>query len=308
MKEHTNASAVYIGKLVAPKKGIVDGDDDQAHIDESSDKIIHFLHANEEHKFMVDQVLHKSSGLTFDVFNDKLDEEGKVIEKEDLDHVLIKEVVREPRIHFFKVPRLGSYMAIRLEYDSCLFVEAYNDGIRDALSCKDRLKEQEEHKKEHEEKEKDRKEECEANDQVYERDEGTWPDVKPKAFTTQKVQYVVCLNTLGQDREFSADEIKYALDTAKLYRNEWERIEMDNLRKDIELKLSNMEAERVYKETNEALDVAAAEARAEEATAQQEGQEPMDEFQKSQAVKKHKWDLLTKMFYDPDGAAQYAKN
>ena len=34
----------------------------------------------------------------------------------------------------------------------------------------------------------------------------------------------------------------------------------------------------------------------------------MDEFQKSQAIKKNKWDSLTKMFYDPDGAAQMQKN
>ena len=69
-----------------------------------------------------------------------------------------------------------------------------------------------------------------------------------------------------------------------------------------------MEAEKLYKETNEALDIAEAEKRAEEATAQQEGQEPMDEFQKTQAVKKAKWDLLTKMFYDPEGASAHQKN
>lgn len=93
-----------------------------------------------------------------------MDEEGKVIEKTELDHILVKEVVREPRIHFFKVPKLGSYLAVRLEYQSCLSVEAYNDGVKDALSIRERLREQEELKKEHEEKEKDRREECEAND------------------------------------------------------------------------------------------------------------------------------------------------
>jgi len=85
--------------------------------------------------------LTKGKGLTFDVFNDKTDEEGKVVESEDLNHVLVKEVVREPRIHFFKVPKLGSYLAIRLEYNSCLFVESYNDGIQNALSCRERIKE-----------------------------------------------------------------------------------------------------------------------------------------------------------------------
>lgn len=34
----------------------------------------------------------------------------------------------------------------------------------------------------------------------------------------------------------------------------------------------------------------------------------MDEFQKSQAVKKAKWDFLTKMFYDPEGSIQFQKN
>lgn len=91
------------------------------------------------------------------MFTDKTDEEGKVIEQEDLPHVLVREVVREPRIHFFKVPKLGSYMAIRLEYDSCLFVESYNDGIRDAISCRERMVEQDEAKRKHEEEEEDRK-------------------------------------------------------------------------------------------------------------------------------------------------------
>ena len=104
----------------------------------------------------------------------------------------------------------------------------------------------------------------------------------------------MCLNTLGQDREFTADETRFALDTAKFYRDEWERIEKENLTKDIQRKMDNMEAERVYKEVNEGLDQAEAEKRAEEATQIAEGQEPLDEFQKAQAVKKAKWDLFTK--------------
>mmetsp|Transcript_19643 Transcript_19643/g.26566 ORF Transcript_19643/g.26566 Transcript_19643/m.26566 type:complete len:92 (+) Transcript_19643:1134-1409(+) len=68
-----------------------------------------------------------------------------------------------------------------------------------------------------------------------------------------------------------------------------------------------MEAERIYKETHEPMDQSEADKRAEEAVALQEGQEPMEEFQRNQALKKHKWDLLTKMFYDPEGAVQHAR-
>ena len=97
---------------------------------------------------MVDKVLKKSDGLTFDVFNDKPEEEGKE-PSTDPEHILIKEVVREPRMHFFKVPRLGSYLAVRLEYDSCLSIDAYDAGVKDAISVKERIQEQEDQKKAH---------------------------------------------------------------------------------------------------------------------------------------------------------------
>ena len=142
LKKFTNASATYVGKLVSPKKPIDEGDNDSSHIDNQSDQVIHFTNANEEHSFIVDKMLSKGLGLTFDVFTDKPVEEGKEpAETDDLNHILVPEVVREPKMHFFKVPRLGSYLAIRLEYESCLFVDAYNAGITDALSCAERKKE-----------------------------------------------------------------------------------------------------------------------------------------------------------------------
>ena len=76
LQRFSGASAVYIGKLVSPKKTIKDSDDDNAHVDETSEKIIQFSHADEDHQFLVDEVLRKGNGLTFDVFEDKVDEEG----------------------------------------------------------------------------------------------------------------------------------------------------------------------------------------------------------------------------------------
>ena len=104
LKQYTGSEAVYIGKLVQPKKPIEEGDNDDAHIDKTSDQIIHFSHANSEHSFLVDQTLKKSEGLTFDVFTDKqpeVDADGKPIVSDDPEHLIIKEVVREPRMHFY---------------------------------------------------------------------------------------------------------------------------------------------------------------------------------------------------------------
>ena len=192
---------------MSPKNPIKDADDDSAHIDEASEKIVQFTHADEEHKFLVDETLSKDKGLTFDVFKDQFDEEGKLIEQAELNHVLVKEVVREPRIHFYKVPRLGSYLAVRLEYNSCLSVEAYNDGVKDALKVREDRAAQEEAKREHLEREKEREEEMANNEngEEYVLDPGTWPEINCKPYTTQKIQYVVCLNTLGQDREFTQE-------------------------------------------------------------------------------------------------------
>ncbi len=52
--------------------------------------------------------------------------------------VLVPEVVREPRMHFFRVPRLGSYLAIRLEFQSCLFEEAFDAGLADYLNLQEK--------------------------------------------------------------------------------------------------------------------------------------------------------------------------
>ena len=41
-----------------------------------------------------------------------MEEEKEVLPK----HILIPEVVREPRIHYYDVPKLGSYLTIKLEY------------------------------------------------------------------------------------------------------------------------------------------------------------------------------------------------
>jgi hypothetical protein len=61
-------------------------------------------------------------------------------------NVCVKEVVREPRMRYFKVPRLGSYMAVLLKYDSCLFEEALDAGFEDFIDCHNKRQEQDKEK------------------------------------------------------------------------------------------------------------------------------------------------------------------
>jgi len=57
----------------------------------------------------------------------------------------------------------------------------------------------------------------------------------------------VCLNTLGQDREFTADEIKFAQRTVRDYAAQWESVERKNLEADVQLRLASIAADLEYK-------------------------------------------------------------
>jgi len=48
-------------------------------------------------------------------------------------HIYVKEVVREPKMHFYKVPRLGAFMAVPLVYNSCLTEEALDNAVADFI-------------------------------------------------------------------------------------------------------------------------------------------------------------------------------
>lgn len=92
---------------------------------------------------MIGKVLTPEEGISHDVFKDAEEEEEVQPEEENLEegaeankkvkdddilktmkHIYVSEVVREPRIHFYKVPRLGSFLAIPLIYKSCLHSNA----------------------------------------------------------------------------------------------------------------------------------------------------------------------------------------
>lgn len=62
------------------------------------------------------------------------EEEGKPI------YLKVDEVVREPGIRYFKVPKLGSYLAIKLEYNSCLYEDAFMEAVDDYLDVEQKNK------------------------------------------------------------------------------------------------------------------------------------------------------------------------
>jgi len=105
--------------------------------------------------------------LTFDVFkeDEPVEEQQEEVNEEEGEeakpakepeevfpkHTYVSEVVREPRVHFYRVPRLGAYLAVKLEYESCLYEGALDAAIADYFDVQKRREDQDKERKEYEE-------------------------------------------------------------------------------------------------------------------------------------------------------------
>ena len=90
-------------------------------------------------------------------------------------------------MHYYKVPKLGSYLAIKLEYESCLFEDAYDEAIDNYNAVNDKFKQQEIEKNEWELNQNEmEKERLEAGEE-YEREEKEWYSYEYAPFKTEKV-------------------------------------------------------------------------------------------------------------------------
>ena len=49
-----------------------------------------------------------------------------------------------------------------------------------------------------------------------------WERIEEKAYATKKKRYVVCVDTIGQDREMLESERRFVLETVKKFRGIWE--------------------------------------------------------------------------------------
>lgn len=156
------------------------------------------------------------------------------------------------------MPRLGSYLAIKLEYDSCLSEEAFDAAVINFMEVEAKRAEQDKERREFEDQQAAKKQEFEENEenagQEFQGEERTWEEISYEPFKTEKVQYVVCLDTMGQDRKYSEEEKLAALRTVQSFRDRWEVVEKNNLEADVRKKLDRFDYDRAYKETYEALD------------------------------------------------------
>lgn len=261
-----------MGKLERPRVKIEDKDNDRAHKDREAPKVVKFMFASPaDHSYLVEKTLKPNQGIAHGVFIEKESpaekeaaaegnegEEGEKSMVKDgppkdelmdiLYHIYVPEVVREPAVHFYRVPRLGAMLAVPLEYNSCLSEKALDQSIIDYQAYLKAVEEQAKLKRDWDEETERIREEKEKAGESFFQDERVWPAIEEQPFLTKKKQFVVILDTLGQDREFTVEQRRFALDTVKNFAGIWERRDAENLTTDRNLRLQMAEMDKEYVE------------------------------------------------------------
>ena len=125
-------------------------------------------------------------------------------------------------MNFQRVPKLGAFMAIPLVYNSCLFNESLTESVANFQDVTARQKQQDEDMEHWETQQHSAREHAVNQGTEYEEEEKEWPDINLEEFRTQEEKYVVCLDTMGQDREISDEQKEFALTTIERFIQIWE--------------------------------------------------------------------------------------
>lgn len=244
IKVSTFSAAGYIGLLEKIKRPVTDLDDDKAHIEDDAPLVLRYITASENSHWMIGQVLKEEEGqATWTIW--KEDEEEAQIDEENLEPVLkprlkllsIDDVVNDPRIKFFDVPKLGAYLAAPVTYLSCLSESSFDLGVEDAVECRKKRILQLEEKQKYELENREDEE-----PKVFE-------EINEEKFKANEVKIVLALDTLGLDKVFTDGQKEYLIDWALLIKEQMERAEEDCLRKDIQeyLIIKDFDSQRIEK-------------------------------------------------------------
>lgn len=134
-------------------------------------------------------------------------------------------------------------MAIPMVYKSCLFDEALTEAVANYGDVQTKKAQQEQDIQAHEALQAQQKEIALSQGQEFEPEERTWAEIELDPFQTKEEQFVVCIDTMGQDRELTEDQKRFALETVERYIEIWEAEERLALSQDRDRRLAAMQAD-----------------------------------------------------------------
>uniref|UniRef100_K3WZC9 Uncharacterized protein n=1 Tax=Globisporangium ultimum (strain ATCC 200006 / CBS 805.95 / DAOM BR144) TaxID=431595 RepID=K3WZC9_GLOUD len=124
-----NAEEAYIGRKCT---------------DQSGAGIVHWIASSRTPtSVMIDKFVAEERGVTFDVFKEiedpaaPVDADGNPLPPSVPKYLHIENVLREPRMKFFHVPKLGAYLTKGLKFNSFLHPDVFNDANPETPNIKE---------------------------------------------------------------------------------------------------------------------------------------------------------------------------
>jgi len=213
----TNSTGAYFSKYDNKRKKVKITDDENAHL--MPNKVLRYIGFSYDHDFLIGKNLEINTGVTYDFFDSKkkintiklqrfpeeVEKDGKIVRCKEsansrtskksrlkrlkesakdqpfiLNYIIIDEVVYEKRMHYFREPRLGCYLALEIVINSSLSTASLNSAVTKFTTYttkkkeyEDRLAEIQRKKEEEEEEERQRQLEIENKSEENERKETT---------------------------------------------------------------------------------------------------------------------------------------
>lgn len=254
-----SVTAVYVGNLEYKKRGIdLDRNDDEvAHLvleEPKAVQYIGYIDGNEKSKVAgraKKWVLHEGKGVTYKIFEadtaaaDKQPDDPAANDENDkepqLKSLYIPDVVTEPNMHFFEIPRLGSYLAVPVIIKSYLNVESFDSAVvklkEYAELEADSRKKKEETIADYEEKiQKARDAEEDDSELVaqYEEFKNTWTPVEKPDIAHEVKKFVLACDTLGKDQELTPEIIAHVKSLALSFVQKWTGTERRYIEEDVQ--------------------------------------------------------------------------
>lgn len=106
-------------------------------VDAGGVPVVHFVTSSRVGSSTVDKVVTEDKGVTFDAFKEveadpaAVDAEGNPLPPSLPKYIHVENVLREPRMKFFGVPKLGAYLTRAVPYKSFLHADVFNEGNPD---------------------------------------------------------------------------------------------------------------------------------------------------------------------------------
>lgn len=155
--------------------------------------------------------------------------------------VYVPDVVMNGDIYYFDIPRLGSYFAVPIKVKSYLNDQSFDDAIQKVKVYNEQVAENEAIKKAKDDEYSEKIEAARQSDPEelarleQEYNEIVWEEVPYPDFEPNLLNYVLCCDTLGKDREISQTDRDFVFDLCEHYRSSWEDAELQAIKDQVAL-------------------------------------------------------------------------